>query len=524
MIDRIVENWLTNTNEIGYQIPFCQYLMTSNFTILHISTHGQMEQGKDIITLDENEKPCAFQLKSGTINVTIWRKIKGEIDELVEIPINYPSINKDIPHRAVLVTNGRITDPVRRGIDDLNLSYKNRGFSELELITGSDLLKRFIGVHGSFLPTDLSDFKIFLELILSDGHELLDKKQMSVFLESILFTPSRNKSEFKRKIASSVLLTQYVLQPYESTNNHISIIEGWSMLCGYILSLVEKTEMKEKYWRKSFDLILEKINSQLERLKDEFLSRTELTEGAWDGGLIYKSRILMVLGWLSALELYKKQIDTNYNIDERVYGSIKKHYGKRFWFWGESATPLFVMMSLLTWELGDTILSDKIIWDVINVITFGNDLRRVEGIPDPYFSPKEILGDLYQISNTKIDKDTFVGSSYHLGLLVDILVRRKKRQILDNLWKLIFPIQKCEFKPKPSWKMLIWDCHEGQQIENFYKTPQSWKELRDEAINFDNSDMPKVLCDNPFSYYFLICYPHRLTRSTIKLINRVYTP
>lgn len=88
MIDRIVENWLTNTNEIGYQIPFCQYLMTSNFTILHISTHGQMEQGKDIITLDENEKPCAFQLKSGTINVTIWRKIKGEIDELVEIPIN----------------------------------------------------------------------------------------------------------------------------------------------------------------------------------------------------------------------------------------------------------------------------------------------------------------------------------------------------------------------------------------------------------------------------------------------------
>lgn len=483
-----------------------------------------MEQGKDIIALDENGTPCAFQLKSGTINGNVWRKIKGEIDELVEIPINYPSINKDIPHRAVLVTNGRITDKVRRDIDDLNPTYRRRGRLELELITGSDLLKRFISVHGSFLPTDPSDFKIFLELIFSDGHELLDKKQMRLFLESILFTPSRNKSEFKRKIASSVLVTQYVLQPYESANNHISIIEGWSMLCAYILALVEKSGLKEKYWLKSFDLILEKVNSQLELLKDEFFLRTDLTEGSWDGGLIYKSRILLVLGWLSALELYKKQIDSNYTIDKRVYDSIKKYYGKRFWFWGESATPLFVMMSLLTWELGDTYFSNKIIWDVMNAITFGNDLRGGKGIPAPYFSPTEILGDLYQLPNIKIDKGAFLGSSYHLGLLVDILVRRKKRQLLDNLWKLIFPIRKCEFKPQPSWKMLIWECHEGQQIENFYKTPQSWKELRNEAIKFDNSEIPKILCDNPFSYYFLICYPHRLTRSTIKLINGFYTP
>ncbi len=68
MIERIIENWLINTNEKGYQIPFCQYLISKNYTIVHISTHGQMEQGKDIIAKDENETPYAFQLKAGDID------------------------------------------------------------------------------------------------------------------------------------------------------------------------------------------------------------------------------------------------------------------------------------------------------------------------------------------------------------------------------------------------------------------------------------------------------------------------
>ena len=481
-----------------------------------------MEQGKDIITLDENGKPCAFQLKGGDINGKVWREIKGEIEELVEIPINFPSISKDVPHRAVLVTNGVITDKVRRDIDDLNPTYTRRGRSELELITRSDLLKRFMSVHGSFLPTELSDFKIFLELILSDGHELLNKEQMSLFLESILFSKAKSKSELKRKIASSVLLTQYVLQPYQSVDNYISILEGWTMLCAYILALVEKTGLKEKYWRKSFDLILEKVNSQLEPLKEEFFSRTDFTEGSWDGGLIYKSRITIVLGWISAHELYKKQIDNSYIIDKRVYDYIQQNYEGLTWFWGESSTPFFVMMNFLVNEFDDKLLSNRIIWRLIIDIIFDNEFREGTGKPDPYFSSKDVLRDIYQISNSKIDRNSFLGSSYHLASLVDVLVRRNKRKVLEFLWKRIFPIRMCEFNPQPSWKMLFWDCKEGKQIEKYYKTPQSWKELEDEENKWGNSGIPKVLHDNPFMYYFLITYPHRLTQNTLKLIDKSY--
>ena len=144
MIERIVENWLTKVNEKGYQVPFCQCLVSKGYAVLHLSSHGQMEQGKDVISTDETGIPCAFQLKGGDIDGAEFRKIKGEIDELVEIPINFPGKEKKINHRALLVTNGVITDKVRRDIDDLNLSYKQRGYGQLEVITKLDLLKEIL--------------------------------------------------------------------------------------------------------------------------------------------------------------------------------------------------------------------------------------------------------------------------------------------------------------------------------------------------------------------------------------------
>ena len=520
MIERVVENWLTNTNEKGYQIPFCQFLISKKYTILPVSSHGQMEQGKDIIAIDENGIPCAFQLKSGDINGNHWRKIKGEIDELVEIPINFPKINKKTKHRSIFVTNGRITDKVRRDTDDRNFRYKQLGLPELEIITGSELLKKFIDIHGLFLPTELSDFRIFLELLLSDGHELLDKKPFTHFLESVLFTEKATKPKIKRKIASSILLTQYVLQPHESIENHIPIIEGWTILCSYILSLVEKYGLAESYWRQSYDLIIQKINAQIELLNDEFFSRDDLTEGHWDGGFIYKSRITMILGWLSAFELYKKQTVSNYEIDQRVYDSIKQYYKGKTWFWGESATPLFVMMSLLAFECGDTSLSNMIICDLIIEITSENNFRGGRGIPDPYFSPNEIISHLYQLPKAEMDMSSFLGASYHLEALVDILVRRNKRTLLEEMWRNVSYIQKCEFNPQPSWKMFTWECKVGEQVERFYKNPQSWKELMDAATKKNGSDLPNTLLNNPFSYYFLICFPHRLNGYTVKIIDR----
>jgi len=481
-----------------------------------------MEQGKDIIALDEDRHPCAFQLKSGDITGNVWRRIKGEVDELVEIPVSYPGIDKSIKHRPVLVTNGKITDKVRRDIDDRNLRWKQLGLPELQIITGFELLRLFIDVHGTVLPTQPSEFKTFLELFLLDGRELLDRESFTDFLESVLFAGKNTKPELRRKIASTVLLTQYVLQPYESKNNHISIIEGWTVFCSYLLNLVAQYKLKEKYWRQSYDIIMEKINSQIELLKREFFSREDFTEGKLDGGLFYRSRMTLILGWLCAFELYRKQTESGYQVDNGVHNFVKRYYSGKIWFWGESATPLFIMMSLLASECNDSFLSNHIIYDLIVNITSENNIRDGTGIPDPYISVNRIISHVYQLADADIDMSSFLGSSYHLETLVDFLVRRNKRALLNELWKYISRIRKRGFRPSPPWALFKWHCDKGEEYGEFYDLKQSWKELRDQATELKGSELPSILQENPdFLYYFLICYPHRLDRYTARLIDRI---
>lgn len=87
--------------------------------------------------------------------------------------------------------------------------------------------------------------------------------------------------------------------------------------------MVEKYGLEEKYWRQSFDLTLLLISNQFELLKSEFFTRTNYLESSWDGGLIYRSRLTIVLGWLSAFELYNRRKDKKYVFDKRVMDAIR---------------------------------------------------------------------------------------------------------------------------------------------------------------------------------------------------------
>jgi hypothetical protein len=486
-----------------------------------------MEQGKDIISVDKKGIPCAFQLKSGDIDLTEFRKIKGEIDELVELHINFPGVRKDIYHRAVLVTNGKITDPVRRDIDDLNTRYATRGFSQLEVKTKLDLLKDFLDVNRAFMPTDLLDFKHFLELLLYDGHKFVDKELLASFIGKLLFIEQRETNlKTKRRIANSVLLTEYALSPFEATANHISIVEGWTLCCSYILGLVEKLSLEPEYWKQSYDLAIHKINLQLELLKEEFFSRSEYFESAWDGGAIYKSRFVIVLGWLSAYELFLKKADPAYVIDKRVYERIRDIYNNaQLWFWGESATPFFMLMSLLARECSDEPLSDRLISNLIALIATENSPENNDEsstFADPYYSSEEVLSKLYNVGD--FNSESFVSTSYHIGALVAMLVRRGKRKLLEAYWKDICLIRKCEFYPSPKWKTFTWHSEEGEQIELYYERPQSWNKLVKEVTDYDISSLPVMLQSNAFAYYFVLCYPHRLGQKIACLIDENHSP
>ena len=278
MLEKIVENWLTSTNERGYQIPFSQLLMLQGHTVLYVSKHGQMEQGKDLITLAPDGVPCAYQLKAGNINLEKWREIQPQIQELVELPIAHPSVNKNTPFKAYLVTNGEVDDPVRRWVDDRNNSWSQKGLPTVNIIAKGDLLRGFVDAQESFLP-DTKNLRDFLELYLADGRDFPNKDRFASFLYDLLLHDNGNQTNFiknHRAIATAAVTTQCLISPFEKEQNHVAILESWTMFCAYILAFAEKEGIPEKYWRQTYNIITQRIHEQLEDLRIEFLSQEEL--------------------------------------------------------------------------------------------------------------------------------------------------------------------------------------------------------------------------------------------------------
>lgn len=185
MIERVIENWLTSVNERQFQLPFCQVLTAEGERVIYISSHGQLELGKDIVAVAPDGIPNAYQLKAGAIRMSEWRRFKGEIEQLVEYPLDLPSLPSAPPHRPFLVTNGQINPAALNAINYANKSWKSRRFKTLQTIYGTDLTDRFKRAHGNYLPHDPMNLRTFLELYTKNGREPFPKGEFSRFVESV---------------------------------------------------------------------------------------------------------------------------------------------------------------------------------------------------------------------------------------------------------------------------------------------------------------------------------------------------
>ena len=147
MIERLVEDWLASATERSFQTPFCHTLTNKGMTVLHLTRHGEMEIGKDVIAVDRQGTPHAYQLKTPSgprITMSEWRKdIAAQVFDLVTTAVIHPSLPETQPHRSFLVTNKGIDESVMRAIADLNRRWAGvgQGHLKLETIVGGELLR-----------------------------------------------------------------------------------------------------------------------------------------------------------------------------------------------------------------------------------------------------------------------------------------------------------------------------------------------------------------------------------------------
>ncbi len=525
MIERAIENWLANTNERNYQTPFCQVLFQEGHTPIHISSHGPMEQGKDIITIDSNGGCCAYQLKTGNIDLVEWRRMRGEVEELIQLPVIHSAVDSTKTHKSFLVTNGETTDPVRLQIDHINRDnkQKKRGYSYLEIINGQKLLGKFIRAQGRFVPRQLQEFSSFLNLFLSDGTDFFLKDKYFDFLTSTFFSGSpHQKSVAVNAISGSIIMTGYILNPYQRKNNHYALFEAWTCLASCITWYAQKTKLKKSDWLDSRKLVLSEITRNLFLLNKETLERKDFLEGNWrgDGGSLYEARVTIVLGTLAALELHLHEVDRDHGCDSQLLARVRDNLDILF-FWGESSFPYFFSLIKYLELNNENQLAISLLDRIFGIIVKSNSAECRTGLPNPYYSLTDVLEAGFGMK--EIDLTGFAGSSYTLETIILMMARRNRKKLLEDNWRRLSHIQLEEFRVDNAEDLFLWRVETGL---NFWKLPnptQSWGELLQKAKTPNLG--AKIYQEHLELLRFLILvYPHRATSQIIGLLDGDYEP
>jgi hypothetical protein len=524
--ERALENWLTNANELAFQIPFAYSLAAEGYRVVHVSRHCAMEMGKDILAISPKGVPCAFQLKNvkgKQLTLKQWRAdLEKQILSLVHTKIVHPSITSRKPHRSYIVINGEFSEEVSRWIGDFNDALIGR--PKLGTIVRGELLDRFKKLGSNFWPPEISfEFKMVLELLLSDGRENLPKAKFADLLEAALHLesgPRKSRTAFARTLAGAAILFSYVLNPWLQRENHAATFEAWTILFAHILAFAEKNKVPEKAWFPAADLASAAMLNALGRLSDELATRKVLWEGnpLTDRNLL-PVRVTCLLALLSLYNLWQKRTGTLTAPEEDFARKFIRERTKHLFLWGEAVVPQFLSLYFYLRTIDSSLAGEQMLASLVRAICSQNHPRGKRGLPSPYYDAEQVLLDLAGDDESHI-KEKFTGSSYSLESLLHLLVRLNLKQTLKGLWPAVSRVGLSQFTAERAWRFFQWKSRKGITTLRLLKPTQSWPTLVKEASEVHGKDLPPLLRQFPIQCLaVLLVYPHRLTSSCVRWLD-----
>ena len=315
MLERVIENWLDKATERSFEQPFCYMLAAEGHRIIHLTRHGAMELGKDILTIAPDGTPCAFQLKAGNISLAKWRdEVNSQTFDLVSLRISHPSVDSSKYHRSYLVTNGNIAEEVNRAIDDRNQTWEsqNQPYLHLKTIVRGQLLEKAQRLGNNLWPTELTDIKTLLEMFLENGQGILAKEKLASLFEStfpLKLADGENepsKTHCERVIASAAILCAIAISSFSNENNHVAEIEAWVLYISYVLALAERWGLSDTAYKDEFEIATQSIYNTLANLCNEIKEREYFIEGnPLTDSYVYEFRVTWLLGLMSIYALWR---------------------------------------------------------------------------------------------------------------------------------------------------------------------------------------------------------------------------
>src|SRR6266545_1728606 len=525
MKSKIVENWLTNVKELTFTVPFCLLLLSKGQRVVHISSQGPMEQGKDIIAIDDAGRVYCYQLKCDNINSRVWAEIKAEIDQLVELPPRHPSLPERVEEwECYLVTNGGIANPTARDIYDYSESKRSRGHRPLKTIVGSELVADFTQFYDEFLPIDVLDLQQFLEQYNQHGDYELDLGKFKTFFEAY-FRARHDASKQKKAeaVRASLVLCSYLLTHKYAQQNHLEIIKAYVLLLASVYEFVEAHHLADRLWRDTERLVYEAIRLEFKQLIDEVVEHprnyVEDKYGVFSEVILYKVRCTELLGYLAAYTNYCALVSVEpYRPDE--IEAITAKLSTQGALLGECMVPLVVNHVISLHGQGKDADAAQIVVGVLASIVLSH-VGEARGLPSPYYSLARSVEWTLGIGE-KIDEG-FQWRSYTSRSLTLLATRLGLHDDLDELWRVLSRISCQEMIPADPKDYLLWRMKKGNQADRFPDAEQSWASLVAEAEANYSDSLPPVLKDRKHFLPLLInIMPHRFNhRFVLTLFDAV---
>lgn len=528
MYERLIENWLTNVHELGLQVPFCEMLHSRGHAILYISRHSRGEHGKDVVTRAPDGRLWTFQMKGGDVTFNQWRnELRGQVEDLVRLPVLLPGVSSEEPHTPVLVTNGEIRGDALDSIRQYAERWERDGHGALQAWQRHEMLAMFVEAHGSYLPKKLTDFRRFVELYIGKSEDRLPRQKFANFLETLVdaeFTGTRS-TEIKRGIESMLLLGSYVLEQYERVGNHVAATEGWTIIGANILHVAEREDLSKNQYLPSLDLAWTGLQRCLAAFESEVLSREHLVVD--DSYFMVEPhfhgpRISLVLGWLAGYALARFLRGEDVPTRRRILEVLKREV-RMLRLCGEVDWPAWLAIALLLEKEVGSFESEGMMGLWARMITEANRGHDSKGIPNPYWAREKVIawraGEL-----PKHEEEDFARHTYTLHSALDFLVRRLRRQMVSKLWPSASQLEFCDFIPDTGADWFRWRCKRGETRIESPCQPRSWSAWRGEVCGFSRSVVPLRMVRHPaWLLPIALTYPHRTTRQLSAFIDGTVT-
>jgi hypothetical protein len=528
-------------NERDYQLPFCQVLCAKGHRIIHSTRHSSIEFGKDIISIASDGVPCAYQLKGnpgGRLTLVQYRDIESQLFQLVNHPINHPSVPSRKPHRSFLVTNGLIEEETIQAINNTNDGFARAGYPQrkIEVIQRGDLLKDCYDLGLSLWPSELTQVTLLLELIVSDGGGLLPKEKLHALLTDLLRLKEENEEKLRtenvrRRINSAALLIPVALKNYSLRENHFASISAWTMFCAYAISACERYGINfKRNASRSIALGMTSIRDSLLSLSDEIATRNQMLEGGdLADPIVYRARYTLLLALQSLLWFWCEEVGWPTPSQKAAVESFLFE-GKQFLYvWGEAAIPqLLLYYWFLSKNEGNSASEFWLSSMIRSIISEDND-GFPQGLPSPYFEFETVarhrLSNILNYREDVLRGESWSGRSYYAESLLYLLVRTGRKQVCKSLWPGLTKVAWASFQPEKPWQYCLSHTNNGVNKDVQPPFEKHWDVLVEEARSIECSILPLALAENRYLLaLFVILFPYRGTPEVIRYLGWQFDP